>query len=221
MKLIIFIHTCKLYEETRAKLLENTWAKNNIDIVFITDNENCKLNNYIYIGNYNYGATYHPINIKKMFYIFMDKYANYDYYMIIDDDSYLYLDKLKQYLSYFNKDKPYMIGDFLNWTDYQDGYNFSGNYNFWVGGGPGIVFTKSCINEFINLYNTNNTDIMNHDVWLHHLYTLSNYKIKRVHCPAFHQYNGEELYKHYPLDSNHLISIHLNHDMNLLNKYHI
>jgi hypothetical protein len=221
MKLIIFIHTCKLYEETRAKLLENTWAKDNIDIVFITDNENCKLNNFIYIGEYNKVYTYHPENVKKMFYLFINNYSNYDFFMIIDDDSYLYLDKLKQYLSYFNKDKPYMIGDFLNWPDYNNNNQYCGNYNYWVGGGPGIVFTKSSIIEFINLYTTYNINYENHDGWLHNLYNLSNFLIKRVHCPGFHQYNGEELYKNYPLNSNHLISIHLNRNMDLLNNYHI
>lgn len=62
MKLIIFIHTCRLYEETRAKILENTWAKDNNDIVFITDNIDCKLKKYFYIGDY----TYHPENVKKI-----------------------------------------------------------------------------------------------------------------------------------------------------------
>ena len=33
MKLIIFIHTCKLYENSRAKLLEDTWVNNDNDIV--------------------------------------------------------------------------------------------------------------------------------------------------------------------------------------------
>jgi selenocysteine lyase/cysteine desulfurase len=66
MKLIVFIHTCKAYEETRAKLLEQTWA-NNTDTVFITDNATSKLNNHIYIGDYLKGHTYHPENVKKMF----------------------------------------------------------------------------------------------------------------------------------------------------------
>ena len=48
IKLIIFVHTCKLYEQTRSKLLKNTWADNND--IFITDNENSELNNFIYIG---------------------------------------------------------------------------------------------------------------------------------------------------------------------------
>jgi len=218
MKLIIFIHTCKLYENTRAKLLENTWAKNN-DVIFITDNEKSELKNHIYIKSYEKGYTYHPNNVKKMFDIFINKYNDYDYFMIIDDDSYLYIDKLKLYLSFFDKNEPYMIGDFLNWTNYNTNYNYGGSYEYWVGGGAGIVFTKSCIIEYIELYKKNIINYFNHDVWLHNLFKLSNGKIKRTHCAGFHQYEGDTLYKKYSKDDNKLISIHLNHDMSLLKNY--
>jgi len=220
MKIIIFIHTCKSYEETRAKLLESTWA-NTKDIVFITDNENSELNNHIYIGPYLKGHTYHPENIKKMFDLFLNRYTDYDFFMIVDDDSYVYVDKLKLYLSFFNKEEPYMIGDFLNWSSILPSFKFGGNYNNWVGGGPGIVFTKSCISEYIELYNTHNVPFTNHDVWLHNLYKLSNSKIRRVDCPGFHQYDADVLYKKYSKESNNLISMHLNHDMTLISKYHI
>ena len=214
MKLIIFVHTCKLYEQTRSKLLENTWANNN-DIIFITDNENSELNNFIYIGPYESGYTYHPDNVKKMFNLFLDRYSDYDFFMIIDDDSYLYVEKLKQYLSFFDKEEPYMIGDFLNWTHIHSYLKFSGesgDYKNWVGGGPGIVFTKACIIEYINIYNMHNIPYANHDIWLHELYNISNRIIKRTHCPGFHQYDSEILYKKHSKDNNNLISLHLNRD---------
>uniref|UniRef100_A0A6C0KS15 Fringe-like glycosyltransferase domain-containing protein n=1 Tax=viral metagenome TaxID=1070528 RepID=A0A6C0KS15_9ZZZZ len=220
MKLIIFIHTCALYENTRAKLLENTWA-NNKDIVFITDNDSSELKNHIYIGPYEKGPTYHPNNVKKMFNLFLEKYSDYDYFMIIDDDSYLYIEKLKLFLSFFEKDEPYMIGDFLNWTHKHNNFKYGGKYQYWVGGGPGIVFTKSCIIEFMYIYNKLHIEDANHDIWLHNLFKYSNGKIKRTHCPGFHQYDGENLYKKYSLNDNNLVSIHLNHDMSLLSKYHI
>ena len=223
MKLIIFIHTCKLYEHSRSKLLENTWA-NDKDIVFITDNENSNLNNHIYIGPYIEGPTYHPENIKKMFNLFLDRYSDYDFFMIVDDDSYVYVEKLKLYLSFFNKEEVYMIGDFLNWLIFLPHYKFTGKYDNWVGGGPGIVFTKSCINEYIKLYNKHTIPYYAHDYWLHKLYTLSdssNCVIKRVHCPGFHQYNADKLHEKHSKEDNNLISLHLNHDMSLLSKYHI
>ena len=229
MKIIIFVHTCKIYEETRSKLIEDTWGKNKDNVVFITDNENSTLKNNIYIGPYKKGPTYHPENVIKMFNLFLSNYDDYDFYMIIDDDTYLYIDKLKSFLSYFDKNISYMIGDFLNWPyvynkNHANNSTFVGDYTDWIGGGPGIVFTKKCIISYLALIKQFNIPYINHDVWLHKLYNLSNKKIhniQRIHCPGFHQYGAEELYKQYDTKSNYLISIHLNHNLNLIDKYNL
>lgn len=219
MKVIIFVHTCKGYEETRAKLLEQTWA-NTTDTVFITDNEQCELKKHIYIGPYLKGPTYHPENVKKMFSLFLEKYADYDYFMIVDDDTYVHIEKLKVFLSFFDKSYLYMIGDFLNWPHSLPEFKFGGNYEYWVAGGPGIVFMKSSIEEFVHLFTIHEVAYVNHDVWLHRLFKLSDGKIKRVHCPAFHQYNEQVLHRSFSKEDNQLISIHLNHNMDLLPYYH-
>ena len=83
-------------------MIEDTWGKNKDNVVFITDNENSTLKNNIYIGPYKKGPTYHPENVIKMFNLFLNNYADYDFFMIIDDDSYLYIDKLATYLSFSN-----------------------------------------------------------------------------------------------------------------------
>ena len=220
MKLIVFVHTCAKYEETRAKILENTWAANNTDVVFITDNETSNLKNHIYIGPYKSGPTYHPENVIKMFNLFLSRYGDYDFFMIIDDDSYLYVDKLKTYLSFFDKDDTYMIGDFLNWVAPRSEPNFTCDYNRWVSGGPGIVFTKKCIEKYLSLSQIN-IPYNNHDVWLHNLFMISDKRIKRVDCPGFHQYNSASLYKKYSKESNHIISVHLERNLDLIYEYHI
>jgi hypothetical protein len=220
MKLIIFVHTCKAYEETRAKLIEQTWG-NALDVIFITDNPFSSLKNNIYIGEYKSGPTYHPENVIKMFNLFIEKYGDYDFYMIIDDDSYLYIDKLKLYLTFFDKNENYMIGDFLNWIAPRSEINFTCDYNKWASGGPGLVFTKKCIETFINLIKIYKIPYSNHDVWLHYLYMLSDKRIKRVDCPGFHQYNSKDLLKKYLKSDNNLISIHLEGNMNLIYDYHI
>lgn len=217
MKLIIFVHTCKLYEESRAKLIEATWG-NDSDIVFITDNEKCTLKNYIYIGEYEKKFTYHPMSLYKMFYYFIENYYNYHWFMIIDDDAYLYIEKLKNFLSFFDKDEPYMIGDFLNWTKFNS--NYCNDYNTWVSGGPGIVFTRSCIIKFINLMINKTVKEGNHDKWLHSLFQESDKSIKRVHCPGFHQYDAKELLQKYSKDSNNIVSVHLERNMDLLYEFH-
>ena len=220
MKLIIFVHTCKMYEESRAKLIEKTWGSSD-NVVFITDNPESSLKNNIYIGNYKKGPTYHPENVIKMFNLFIEKYTDYDFYMIIDDDSYLYIEKLKLYLSFFDKNDTYMIGDFLNWVAPRSESNFTCDYNKWVSGGPGIVFTKSCIQKFLELIKTKTIGYTNHDVWLHNLFMLSDKRIKRVDCPGFHQYNSKTLLQKYNKTDNNIISVHLERNMELINDYHI
>ena len=220
MKLIVFVHTCKIYEQIRAKRIENTWGVSE-DVVFITDNEYSTLKNFIYIGPYQKGPTYHPENVIKMFNLFITKYTDYDFFMMIDDDSYLYIDKLKTYLSFFDKDDTYMIGVFLNWVAPRTEPTFTCDYNRWVSGGPGIVFTKNCIKTFLKLIEKFKIPYTNHDVWLHILFFNSDKRIKRVDCPGFHQYNARTLYKKYAKESNNIISVHLENNMDLIDVYHM
>jgi hypothetical protein len=217
--IIIFVHTCEKYEEIRAKLVEQTWGDKK-NIVFITDNKLSTLKNHIYIGEYKKGPTYHPENVIKMFLLFLYNYSSYDWFMIIDDDSYLYVDKLINYLSFFDKNDCYMIGDFLNWVTSKNIQNFTCDYKKWASGGPGIVFTKKCIETFLKLIKIHKLPYTNHDVWLHNLYQCSDKRIKRVDCPGFHQYNASTLLDKYQKESNNLISVHLEHNMDLLFKYH-
>ena len=221
MKLIIFVHTCYRYEESRAKKIENTWgAKENI--VFITDNPNTTLKNNIYIGKYKQGPTYHPENVIKMFTLFIKKYNHYDWFMIIDDDSYLYIDRLMKFLEFHDKDDCLMIGDYLNWPSYHHELK-EYSYNLWCSGGPGIVFTKKCIETFLILINNYKGNICNHDVWLHNIFLSVGKKlIKRIHCCGFHQYHTHVLSENElkKIPKNLLISIHLNRQLDLLSKFH-
>ena len=220
MKIIIFVHTCKIYEESRAKIIESTWG-NKPNVVFITDNENSTLKNHLYIGPYKSGPTYHPENVIKMFNLFLNSYADYDFFMIIDDDSYLYIDKLETYLSFFDKNDTYMIGDFLNWAAPSTEHWLTCDYNAWASGGPGLVFTKTCIEKFIYLSKTVNIPYYPHDVWLHRLFMFSDKKIKRVDCPGFHQYRSKTLLQKYKKEDNNIVSVHLEHNLELMYDFHI
>ena len=222
MKVIIFVHTCGAYYESRSKIIQDTWAENRDNVVFITDEENSKLKNYEYIGEYTRGHTYHPENVKKMFQLFLTKYNDYDFFMMIDDDSYVFIDKLTEYLSFFDKDDCYLIGDYLNWLKYRN-YHIEPlfDYSKWIGGGSGAVFTKNCIQVYMSLIQENKVKYENHDVWLHDLFNSSDKKqIKRIHCPGFHQYGNNEMIQKYPKDSKQLISIHFNHELHNMIRFH-
>lgn len=218
MQLIIFVHTCTDHEETRAKKIEETWADNSV--VFITDNPNSTLRNHFYISEYNREISYHHKNIIKMFNLFIEKYSNYDWFMIIDDDSYLYIDKLKQFLEFQNKDECLEIGDYLNWTEF---FGEKCNYSMWVAGGCGIVFTKKCILAYLRLSSYYQDSDTNHYKWLHNLWMFDDTKsIKRIHCCGFHKYVVCDLDISTLQSMNKMmyISIHLNDNINLFSKFH-
>jgi hypothetical protein len=218
-KIIIFVNTCKAYEESRAKLLEATWACSN-NIVFITDNKESTLKNHICIEKGVDGFNWGPDTTTKMFMYFLSRYPDYDWFMMTDDDSYLYTDKLLDFLSFYDSNDCYMFGDFLNWPEYHKDSHRK-DYLSWNSGGPGIVFSKSCIEEYMKEILKFRAQLGSHDLWLNNLYNCTDkQKIKRIHCPGFYQYGADTLLTKYDKSSKHIISVHLERNMNLLKDYH-
>ena len=134
--------------------------------------------------------------------------------MLIDDDSYLAVDKLVNYLRLFSQAQSYLIGDFVNWPLYRkalleglassclgEPVNPNDEYQLWPGGGPGLVFTRSSAINFLTIANEqiqkdehSNPPNINHDVWLHLLLKNTTSNAIRVHCPGFHQYGNNEFF---------------------------
>ena len=157
----------------------------------------------------------------------MKKYNNYDWFMIIDDDSYLYYDRLVKYLSKNNKDDSLIIGDFIQWRNFYNKdikkYPDDEKYYKHPGVGSGIIFTKNCIREYQRLIEKNNVKYDNHDVWLDKLYNKNKNNIKRINCGGFHQnlVLNKIFDKKFNNNKNDMfISIHLQHNMDLLSKLH-
>ena len=229
--IIIFVHTCKALYDERTKILQETWAKNRSNIIFITDDPNREEENFIFLGEYRRG--FDPIIIKKVFELYLSKYSQYPWFMIIDDDSYLFIDKLTDYLEYFDENDSYMIGDCLNWIPYVNElpeikFEKKLDYNSWFSGGPGLVFSKSAVEEHVKMMELsdkkNIVDGMKYgyDLWLAYLfYYASDQKgVKRIHCPGFHQYGDTEVIAKYTKNSKLLISIHFNKKMDELKNFH-
>ena len=98
-RLIIFVHTCAAFEQSRAEVLRRTWAKDRFDVIFITDNPASELDPHEYLGPYqtkgSADLSYHPTTLTRMFELFLHKYAfEADWLMVIDDDSYLFIERL-------------------------------------------------------------------------------------------------------------------------------
>jgi len=230
-KILIIVHTCKALYEERAKVIKETWAKDKTNVIYVTDDPECKEDNFFYLGPYRRG--FDPIIIRKMFELYLEKYSDYDWFMIMDDDAYLFIDKLTEYLEYFDKRDSYMIGDCLNWIPYVNelpeiAFQKKLDYNAWFSGGPGIVFSKSAVEDYLRMiYLSDKNGIVDgmkygYDLWLAYLlYFASDQKsVRRIHCPGFHQYGDTEIIAKYPRDSKLLISIHFNKKMDELQVFH-
>jgi hypothetical protein len=231
-KIIIFVHTCTALYEERAKVLQETWTKDKSNIVFITDDPEPIHPNFIYLGPYRRG--FDPIIIKKIFNLYLEKYSqDYPWFMLIDDDAYLFTEKLEAYLEYFDEKDAYMIGDCLNWIPYVNElpnihFEKKLDYNSWFSGGPGIVFSKPGVEEYVKMIERSDryglVDEMKYgyDLWLAYLfYFASDQKgVKRIHCPGFHQYGDTDIIAKYPRESKLLISIHFNRKMDDLKEFH-
>jgi hypothetical protein len=228
---IIFVHTCKALYEERAKVLKETWTKGRPNVVFVTDDPDHNQENFVYLGEYRRG--FDPNIIRKVFELYLTKYSDYGWFMLVDDDAYLFIDKLTEYLEYFDERDSYMIGDWLNWIPYVNDLpeiNFYKklDYNSWFSGGPGIVFSKPGVEDYLRMiYLSDKQGLVDgmkygYDLWFAYLfyYASDQKSVRRINCPGFHQYGDTEVIAKYPKDSKLLISIHFNRKMDELVKFH-
>jgi hypothetical protein len=218
MKLLTLVHTCYKYEQTRAKIIDESWAKGLEDFLFICDSDDFSLSRSVNLGPYPSGPTYHPQTVMKIFEMFLGEgYQEYDWLFLVDDDTYCFPEKLKNFLEFFDSTEPLMMGDYLNWPRFIKGHK--ADYSSWVGGGPGVVFSRSAVIALVK-YARRRMELINHDVWLHRLITREgSFEIKRVHLPGFHQYGAEELLEKFEAKSKNLISVHLNGDLGLVSRF--
>ena len=220
MTLLTLVHTCLKYESLRARIIDETWAKDLDDFYFISDSEAFSLSRSINLGPYSPGPTYHPSTLMRIFRLFKShKFRKYQWLFLVDDDSYCYPKKLKQFLGFFDPSDAFMMGDYLNWPTFHKFHK--SDYRSWIGGGPGIVFSRPAVNLLEKWSRTVRAEVENHDVWLHNLIAAEgSYRVKQVHIPGFHQYGARELWKRFDRSSGSLISVHMNGNMRLFRRYH-
>lgn len=220
--LLTLVHTCLKFEQSRARLINESWAKNLEDFFFICDSDEFSLPRSINLGPYRSGPTYHPATLLKIFKLFKTKFRKHDWLFVVDDDSYCFPEKLKKFLEFFDPNEPLIMGDFLNWPEHRNIHKaeHKGNYQSWVGGGPGIVFSRPAVTLLSTYAKKLPEKLVAHDVWLHYLLqSEGSHKIKKIHIPGFHQYGARKLLKTHELTSNQLISVHLNGQMTLLKAF--
>lgn len=191
------------------------------------------------MGPYPPGATYHPDTFVKILKCFQEQKDQFQWFMVVDDDTYLFVERLLSWLDLIDSRKSLLIGDFINWPplylDWPGVYQacmkklppLNYDYSLWPGGGPGLVFSGACVDAVLELI-SELTEIdspalaaINHDVWLHRIIEVQGRsRIARLHCPGFHQFGDRALLQAENVNPRSLISVHLNHSVELMQKFH-
>lgn len=136
MRIAYVILTCELYFDTRVK-----WQKQ-------TSLLNVKPEDIYYLGHkmdldrhlYNWGAPdeYHALPYKTVDF-FKNLDLDYDYYMLIDDDTYVFHDRLQRALGQFSSHSLISMGHELDHIKHE--------YFVYFSGGAGTVLTRALYKE--------------------------------------------------------------------------
>jgi hypothetical protein len=108
MKILIAIITTRKYRESRLKYILDTWYKDLEDVIIVTDEESNDLPMIKFGDDDSYET-----NVPKNFFalnIFGEKYNDFDWYMVLDDDTFLNYENLKKYLETQDKESIFMLG---------------------------------------------------------------------------------------------------------------
>lgn len=201
MKICYLVLTCEKYFNTRVKWQKQTVFKNTDmnDIYYIS--HKMDIENRVY----GFQTPDDYINLPKKYFSFikninlLDK--GYDWFVLMDDDTYLFIDKLETLLSAYNSTQPYeeniWIGNYLK--------HISEWFIMYMSGGAGSVMSyKLYKNVYELLQNYSNIEELNPifrpiqypsdpmdnaDIcvgcWVNHSCKLRNEDVKIVDNPNF------------------------------------
>jgi hypothetical protein len=137
MKILISIISTSKYFDSRIKLIQETWLKDVENYVIITDYNDESTNSVKVTEDSTYQSNVEK-NFKS-FHHFYEKYNDFDWFMNLDDDTFLNYGNLKNLLESYSKDDIFMLGRINHGTLPQD---TSLNY---CSGGAGYIFNRKTL----------------------------------------------------------------------------
>lgn len=137
MKLCYIISTCDKYINTRVKYQLETYLKdvNNEDIFYLTSKPN------EIKRQFGWQCMDDEANItwKYIHFIYnMKSILNYDWYIFIDDDTFVFIDRLKNLLENYNSSENFYIGNQLD--------HIKKDFCLYMSGGAGYAISNSLYN---------------------------------------------------------------------------
>jgi len=134
MKLCYIISTCDKYLNTRVKYQMDTFLSNvdKNDIYYLTSKSNIEKRQF----GWNCMDDEKNISWKYIHFIYnMNKILNYDWFIFIDDDTFIFIDKLKNYLKQYDKNDLFYIGNELD--------HIQKEFCLYMSGGAGYCISNS------------------------------------------------------------------------------
>ena len=203
MKLLVTILSTEKYFETRVKYVKESWLKDFSYYIILSDHED-KSSNVVKITDDNSYESAVEKNLKSFSYIY-DNYSNFDWFLNVDDDSFVNYKNLMELISTLPIDKVVKVGHLNNGTA-----GFGINYH---SGGAGTLFNKEALKILKKITDTNKYDYYR-DEFESYTATQTPFadanvgifcndnNLTQVHCPlfnpekpTFHNYTNDEIRK--------------------------
>jgi hypothetical protein len=147
MKVCFIIPTCEKYFETRVKYQEDAFLKyvNKEDIYYLTYASDLEKRHFgwEYIEDTHLNTTWKYVN----FFYHMNITELYDWYVFIDDDTFVFLDRLYSLLQRYDYNLYYNIGKQLDHVVDQCG--------LYMSGGAGSVLSRPLYSKIVNFIRNN------------------------------------------------------------------
>ncbi|XP_076076046.1 glycoprotein-N-acetylgalactosamine 3-beta-galactosyltransferase 1-like [Mytilus galloprovincialis] len=135
MCLVLTTHTTLL---SKAKAVNDTWGKRCNKTIFFT-NRPSTLPNVVYLDLAKDGRKHLTDKVVRIFDYVHTHFTEYDWFLKADDDTYVILENLRHFLSYFKSTEPVYLGQ--NYKLYtKQGYH---------SGGAGYVLSKEALNKLM------------------------------------------------------------------------
>jgi hypothetical protein len=138
------ILTCEKYWNTRVVWQKRTsFARKNVDLFYLGHMMNPEKRLFSWGAADDYNSLPHKLydGIK-----YMDLASAYDYIMILDDDTYVYHDKLLEYLKGYDPKESLAIGRLLDHIAHTE-------YGMYLSGGAGMVITSALYQQLHEMLN--------------------------------------------------------------------
>ena len=149
MKICYIISTCDKYLDTRVKYQMETFLSDvdKNDIFYLTSKSNIEKR---YFG-WNCMDDDKNISWKYIHFFYnMTTILNYDWYIFIDDDTFVFIDRLKQLLKNYDKSSLYYIGNELDHIKQEFCLYMSGGGGYAISNGLYKILHKYVIETGIN-----------------------------------------------------------------------